>query len=180
MLEIEQIESVVDQMKAEKLSNYVIAGLDSYLLTNGVVRLFENSRDHQDQITPHSHRFDFTCLVLSGHVTNRVWEECDEDEGDFFQQSDLMYEGEVGKYKARPNGRGWWRYDDYTYDVGEVYTMKAEQVHSIQFSRGAKVLFFEGADKSNVSTIIEPVVNDEVITTCKNRSYMFQKEQADD
>lgn len=173
---MEQIIEILNTMKSSRVSNYVIAGLDSYLVDKGTVRLFENSRNHQDQITPHSHRFDFTCLVLSGEVTNRIWKECDADEGDFFQTSKLTYKGEIGAHSLMWGGRGFWRYKDSHYETGECYSMKAEQVHSIQFSKGAKVLFFEGPEKSKKSMIIEPIVNDEIIKTYKKLDYMFKVE----
>lgn len=168
--------AVVDKMKSHRISNYVIAGLDSYLLgeERGMVRLFENSRDHQDSITPHSHRFNFTCLVIAGRVTNRIWEECNEEEGDFFESSRLDYSGEVGSHIKTPEGRGWWKCEDHYYGTGETYSMDADQVHSIKFSRGAKVIFFQEEDMLKSSLIIEPVVNGEVVQTYKKLDYMFK------
>lgn len=58
--------------------NYVIPGLTSSLIgeqsPHGSVRVFQCLRDHQEVITPHSHRFDLTCIVLRGSVMNRIWE----------------------------------------------------------------------------------------------------------
>ena len=67
MKNLNKLIEILQDMKTSKVANYVIAGLDSYMLENGNIRMFENSRKHQDMITPHSHRFDFVCLVLSGH-----------------------------------------------------------------------------------------------------------------
>lgn len=173
---MQELIEIVEKMKQSRVMNYVVAGLDSYLLSGGVVRLFECSRDHQDQITPHSHRFDFACLVLAGTVTNRIWEECTESEGDFFQSSKLTYKGDIGKHSVARGGRNWWRYTDWHYSAGDCYSMTADQVHSIQFSRGAKVLFLEGPQYSNTSLIIEPVVHGKVIPTYQKREYMFQRD----
>lgn len=173
------IKRIVGEMKSDKLSNYIIAGLDSYLLNNGRVRLFECSRDHQDVVTPHSHRFDFVCLVLSGVVTNRVWTECGEHKafgGDFFESSTLTYKGKVGNYAIKAEGRGFWTYTDRRYGEGETYSMTADQVHSIRFSRGAVVLFFEGPTISDNSMMIEPVVNGVKIPTHVTSYYMFLTE----
>ena len=167
----------LDQMKSSPIRNYVIAGLDSFLISNGKVRYFENSRQHQDSITPHSHRFDFSCIVLAGSVRNRVWSECRESEGDFFQSSTLKYAGEVGEHSVTPEGRGFWKYKETIYDVGDCYSMDSSEVHSIIFSRGAKVLFFEGENKSNESVIIEPVVRGEVIRTYQKLEYMFKRDE---
>jgi len=61
----------LEKMRSDTVENYVIAGLDSHLLNNGCVRLFTNERDHQDSITPHSHRFDFMgAEVFGGNRTS--------------------------------------------------------------------------------------------------------------
>lgn len=171
---MKQLIDLLEEMKGSEISNYVIAGLSSFKVEKGMVRLFENERDHQDQITPHSHRFDFTCLVLQGHVINKIWTECREDEGDFFQVSSLRYSGEIGKHSVSAEGRSYWKYKSETYWEGECYSMTSDELHSIEFSRGAKVLFFEGEEKSTESLIIEPAVNGEVINTYKKLGYMFK------
>lgn len=170
---MKELIGILNEMKSDRIANYVIAGLDSHLLENGKIRLFENSRDHQDSITPHSHRFDFSCLVIRGSVLNRVWSECDEDSGDYFQSSTLDYSGEIGDHEVTAEGR--WRYDycDTCYMEGDVYSMKSDEIHSIQFSKAAIVLFFEGPQKSSASKIIEPVVNGVLIPTYEKKSYMF-------
>lgn len=167
--------NTLQDMKQDKVSNYVIAGLDSYLISNGNVRLFENSRNHQDQITPHSHRFNFACLVLEGSVINRVWSETLESEGDLFESTTLRYSGEIGNHEKSRDGRAFYTYFDVKYNKGDCYAMSAQQIHSIQFSKGAKVLFLEGPQVSDTSIIIEPVVNGKVINTYENKSYMFIK-----
>lgn len=171
-----KIRDSVQEMKNSCLQNYVIAGLDSYLVGGegfGKVRLFENARDHQDSITPHSHRFDFTCLVLKGTVTNRVWTECKEEHGDQFAVSTLKYTGEVGVHEKKLDELSFWRYDDFAYSAGHIYSMKHDEVHSIIFGKGCQVLFFEGPDKSDESIILEPYVNNTLIPTYRKESYMF-------
>lgn len=172
----ESLVSVIRQMQSDIVRNYVIAGLDSSLLNKGKVRLFECGRNHQDSITPHSHRFDFACLVLRGSVVNRIWKEPsfeDEDGGDFFEESTLTYEGEIGEHKKRRKGRNYYSYSERRYEAGETYSMQAEQIHSISFSKGALVLFFEGPQSCTTSMIIEPVVDGVVIPTYEKRDYMF-------
>tara|TARA_R110002096_G_scaffold92501_2_gene209107 strand:+ start:303 stop:830 length:528 start_codon:yes stop_codon:yes gene_type:complete len=175
---MKKILEMIQQMQTSKVSNYVIAGLDSYLLENGNVRVFKNSRNHQDQITPHSHRFDFACLVLQGHVVNKIWSECSELEGDFFESSKLTYSGEIGVHSKSRDGRCWYKSTSKKYSVGEVYSMKAEELHSIDFGKDSVVLFFEGAQELNESYIIEPVVNGVVIPTYEKKSYMFIKDES--
>lgn len=175
MRNLNKLIEILQDMKTSRVANYVIAGLDSYMLEAGNIRMFENSRNHQDQITPHSHRFDFVCLVLSGHVINKIWTECSEEEGDFFQSSMLDYSGEIGEHSKVKEGRAYYSFKDTLYLRGECYSMKADEIHSIQFSKGAKVLFFEGPEIQKTSLIIEPVVTGEVINTYENRDYMFKR-----
>lgn len=167
---------LLEFMKTQTLKNYVIAGLDSSLIQNGCVRYFENSRDHQDFITPHSHRFDFACIVLEGTVANSIWEPTTEEEGDFFQTSFIHYDGKIGDYDRAPDGRNWYKAKTNLYRAGDIYSMTTEQIHSIKFGRGAKVLFFEGPSILDCSLIIEPVVDGEVIKTLETKDYMFKKE----
>jgi len=171
----EPLVNIISSMKSDGVFNYAIAGVDSYLLNNGRVRLFECSRDHQDQITPHSHRFDFACLVLEGHVVNITWHEVDDNNGDFFEESVLTYNGTIGEHKVQKSGRSFYYPTRVKYTKGDTYSMDSDQIHSIQFSRGAKVLFFEGPAFKDTSLIIEPVVNGEKIPTYVKRDYMFIK-----
>ncbi len=176
MKNLDLIVSALEEMKSDSVRNYVIAGLDSHLLQNGKVRLFECSRWHQDQITPHSHRFDFACLVLEGYVQNRIWERTSPSKGDLFQCSELSYEGEIGNYAIKRNDQAHFLSTPEIYNEGECYGMKASEIHSIEFSKGAKVLFFEGPTVSNKSIVLEPVVNGEIIPTFEKRDYMFKKD----
>ena len=176
MEDISKIERAVLDMKSDTISNYIIAGLESSLLNNGKVRLFECSRNQQDSVTPHSHRYSLTCLVLSGEVVNRSWYECSEGFGDFFETSVLTYKGSIGSHSRKPSGRCWYTYSDITYTAGDVYTIDIEDIHSIIFNRGAKVLVFEGEVRSDDSVIIEPVVDGVVIPTYENKDYMFLPE----
>lgn len=175
------VELVLNQMLHSEVGNYVIPGLQSALVGGrgyGCVRLFDNSRRHQEQITPHSHRFDFACLVLEGIVTNRIWRETEnEEEGDLFQASDLIYGGECGgKYLDQQSREvAHWTYTEIDYGRGHWYTMTAEQVHSIDFSRGARVLFFEGPSKSLRTTILEPFVDGKVVPTFEVKPWMFKR-----
>lgn len=169
---------MIHSMKSDRVRNYVLAGLDSYLLNNGTVRLFSSSRDTQDDITPHSHRFDFLCIVLSGQVLNRVWSPRSAhhfESADLFMESRLIYDGEIGRHERFEVGAGWYDYKDSVYTAGEFYSMKAEEIHSIAFSRHTNVLFLEGPTKSPESTILEPIVDGNVIRTYETKPYMFLK-----
>lgn len=170
-------------MAHSPVKNYAIPGLTSSLIGNpgpaGTMRLFQCERDHQETITPHSHRFDFQCWVLRGEVRNRIWTESykGDPNADLFLQSRLACSG-MGRYGTSPIGIASWLYTDTVYEAGDCYAMKAHQIHSIFFSRGAIVLFFEGAKKVHESLILEPVVDGEVVPTFKVEPWMFKREKS--
>jgi hypothetical protein len=171
-------------MAHSPVSNYVIPGLTSYLIggrsERGTVRLFHCSREHQEAITPHSHRFDFQCWVLRGNVRNRLWRRAaaDHPAADQFCVSSLSYKGAMGDYSKEPLGVSRWVHADHCYSTGECYSMKADEVHSIFFSRGAVVLFFEGPSVSDHSIALEPYVDNETIPTMETRPWMFRRKEA--
>lgn len=168
-------------MAHSPVSNYVIPGLTSYLIgersERGTVRLFHCSREHQEAITPHSHRFDFQCVVLRGSVRNRLWHRAAayHQSADLFQASSLVYQGAMGNYTKEPGEIAMWTYADHYYNAGECYSMRADEVHSIYFSRDALVLFFEGPAASDRSIVLEPHVDGEAIPTMETRPWMFQR-----
>ncbi|MCY1166567.1 hypothetical protein D9M73_65090 [compost metagenome] len=165
--------------------NYVIPGLTSYLIgqpsETGTLRFFHNARDHQEAITPHSHRFDFQCLVLKGEVQNRVWTRLPIESmqrGDSYMVSELRYRNGIGKYRKTEQGHSRWAYADSHYGAGDWYSMSADQVHSINFGAGTEVLFFEGPTVSDWSVVLEPYVDGETIPTMKVEPWMFRKDRA--
>jgi hypothetical protein len=160
-------------MRTSTVKNYGLPGVDSSLLGNGLVRIFESSRDQQESITPHSHKFDFSCLVLSGEVVNRTWVK--DSNGDDFYVSELEYQGEIGKYKTTLAGNESYSYSDRRYRTGDWYSMKHDEIHSIWFSKGCRVLFLEGEVKTNKTVIIEPCVSGELLKTFEVRDWMFKR-----
>jgi len=167
---------IIETMLSNQLQNYIVPGLSSFLLENGKVRLFKSTREFQEGITPHSHRFPFSCYVLSGSVVNRLWIESAESSGDFFEETYFIYEGDggPGKFRLEKHGRSFYRYRDQRYEAGDWYSMTDDQIHSIKFSRGAMVLFFEGPSESDRSLMIEPVVDGEKIPTFEVADWMFK------
>jgi hypothetical protein len=171
-------------MAHSPVKNYAIPGLTSSLIGApgplGTVRLFQCEREHQEPITPHSHRFDFQCWVLRGKVRNRIWKKvyASDPNGDLYHRTNLNYGGEIGHYTKEPREVGTWTYSDAEFVAGQCYSMRAHEVHSIFFSRGAVVLFFEGETKVDSSTILEPYVDGEVVPTFKVEPWMFKKKAA--
>ncbi len=173
--------AAIKQMMRGRLRNYIIPGLDSYLLggeEHGVVRLFHSARDYAGPITPHSHRFDFTCVVLEGKVENRIWTQGAPGHGDEFQKSELLYLGTPGKYDHSVVKRDFYVSESVEYHSGEWYSMRSSQIHSIAFSADALVVFFEGPQTTDVSYYIEPVVDGRVIRTLVKEDWMFLEDGA--
>jgi hypothetical protein len=139
-----------------------------------MLRFLECSRDHQENVTPHSHRFDFQCWVLAGEVRNRVWTK-GYSKGDRYSLSVLSYSGECGKYEKATAGNDTYFYTDATYPAGSWYSMRAGEIHSIYFARGTEVLFFEGPSLSDSSVILEPCIDGDTIPTFEVKPWMFQR-----
>lgn len=172
----QHIKTIRDMARAP-VRNYAIPGLTSWIIGgehSGKVRLFECSREHQEPITPHSHRFAFSCLVLNGHVHNKVWTKVAKG-GDEFVESTLFYTGEIGHHTVKRGEAARYTSKVDTYRAGEWYSMEADDVHSIYFSRGASVLFFEGPSVSDRSIILEPFVDGDRVPTFKVEPWMFIK-----
>ena len=171
--------ALIKSMTRSRVRDYVIPGLTSSLIggeDKGMVRLFSQEREHEEPITPHSHRFDFNCLVLSGSVRNRIWTV--DAHGDQYQETVLEHHGTFGDQSRRADvAVNRWVYVEKAYVAGEVYAMRAEQIHSIYFSRGAEVLFFEGPSHSNTSVMLEPVSDGRVIPTFRVDPWMFRREE---
>lgn len=177
----------INKMKHSPLKNYAVPGLTSWLIgdagPNGCVRLFECAREHQECIIPHSHRFDFHCLVLDGSVRNVLWKTrkvaMPDDpfwrDRELCQSSVIFYEGFPGQYKEGAKEVVSVERESLTYKAGDEYGMNAEQIHSIYFSKGARVLFFEGKPKHLGSIVLEPFIDGEVIPTFKVEPWMFKR-----
>lgn len=168
---------VLLEMAHSPVRNYVVPGLTSWLIgkpcEHGTVRLFVSERDQQDGITPHSHRFNLECLVLAGSVRNRIWEPS--EAGDLFFLS-LQEKGRMGGYELQPGSSPVrYGYRDEVHTAGAWYGMRHDEIHSIFFSRGARVLFFEGPDVTETTRILEPAVDGCRIETMRVEPWMFRR-----
>lgn len=180
---LKAITAAIKPMQNNRLGNYIVPGLTSSLIgggTHGKVRLFEAERHTRDTITPHSHRFDFTCVVLTGSVINTLYvanlcgaeEWCISNIGQVCGVNGL--EDYVHRRSTEPT---LWRREPRRYRAGDTYSMTYEEIHSIEFERGTQVLFFEGPPKIGGSTMLEPWVNGRVVPTFKTEDWMFEREQ---
>lgn len=172
---------LIDQLMSvarNKIANYVIPGLNSYLIADngdkGKIRLFHSTRNHFESITPHSHRFDLSCIVIEGEVTNILWDES--STGDEYALNEQTYNGDTGKYKSHKTIEiTRFSHKARRYKEGEIYSMRNNEIHSIYFKRDTRVLFFEGASVSNKSLFIEPIVDGVMIPSMKVEPWMFTK-----
>lgn len=171
--------AILEQMKHSPLRNYAgIPGLTSWMISErgpkGCVRLFECERNHSEHIIPHSHRYDFHCIVLSGTVRNVIYDVSD-SQSDQFVATNLRFE-KTGTYKREDETYVYASMNETTYTAGQSYEMCAHEIHSIYFSKGARVLFFEGPPETNFSKILEPVANGEHIKTFQVEPWMFKSD----
>lgn len=183
---LELIERVM-QLRHSPLHNYIVPGLTSWIVgpapnrcddgQRGCLRLFEMTRRQDTQITPHSHRFDFTCLVLQGKVRNTLFYDGGPASDEYVQRV-VRYTGKPGDYETESEDSMPYRYgsDTKTYYAGDTYSMKTREIHSIEFESGALVLFFEGPTVADTSCMLLPWANGCVIDTSTVQPWMFRKE----
>ena len=166
-------------MRNSPLRNYIVPGLTSWMIMDngdeGKVRMFQCSREQQEFITPHSHRFNFSACVLRGSVENTLWVPVGEG-GDQYAVTTTMYLDEPGKYQSGTQVIHRFITDSITYKEGDWYSMNHTDIHSIKFSRDSVVLFIEGRQISKSTTVLEPWVNDRRIPTMKTEPWMFKRD----
>lgn len=189
MRDLHNLISQLTDMTHSEIRNYVSPGLTSWLVSGktgkyfdkGKVRLFIASLDTREWITPHSHRFDFACLVLRGKVTNIVYTP---DPQPMFNGRSTDYA--VGKLRTLGGGLGAYKFvpgEEPTYYQerreeyveGDCYSMLYQEIHSIQFSRDAMVLFFEGPEQTSETTVLEPWAYGKRVPTFDAKPWMFER-----
>lgn len=163
----------LEALQHSPMRNYILPGLDSHLV-GATTRVFRNTRHSIGMITPHSHRYDFQCLVLRGSVVNTLYRL--NPAGDLYQVTDALYKGRPGQFKTSVNDLRRFSWQATPYGVGSWYGMTHDQIHSISFSDDAVVLFIEGEQVTDSSVYIEPHVGGEVVETMRNEPWMFRRE----
>jgi hypothetical protein len=182
MQNLQDIKASVYTMARSRVANYATPGLNSWLVGGegrGKVRLFKSDRDTREVITPHSHRFNFTCLVLEGEVTNIIFEHVygERPGANAYAMGKLKaVEGGLGHYVYEPGEvERWFIEKATTYKAGDTYKMSYPEIHTIRFGRGACVLFFEEPELTQVSTVLEPWSNGKRVPTFMTHPWMFDK-----
>lgn len=175
---------VLNAMRSNLIPNYIVPGLESYLVgkENCKVRMFQMTRDQEFHVSPHSHRFDFFSIVIRGSVRNHIYVPLlDDPANDWVPPNGFLYQ--VSEYIPAREGRPYQcsaikqaYFERYTikYSEREAYGMRSSQYHSIEFSKDAVVLFFEGPAKHEVSNFLEPVVSGKVIPTFTVPEWMYR------
>jgi len=184
-VECDQIMGVVSQMAdpSTHLENYVLPGLASTLLPKGKLRMFTASRYTEEFINPHSHRFDFACLVLRGQVWNTIYKQTQSltnAANPWTVWEVTPVDGGLGTYKQQLLSKfSFYETQTSCHVAGQAYSMLDKDIHSIRFSRDAVVLFIEGPPRKDHSLVLEPLNGfpDKVNTvpTFKPQPWMFQK-----
>lgn len=181
-MSFQPIIDALDGMKNSRLRNYIAPGLTSYLVGgehHGKVRLFAAERTTLEFITPHSHRFDFTCLVLQGIVYNSIFYP-GTAEHELWCMSTINQvcggDGLLDYVHTREASPGHWYSKTDRWVQGQIYSMTHDQIHSIKFERGTKVLFFEGPQVTKTGRMLEPWVGGRCVPTFKTESWMFRRD----
>lgn len=181
---LEAISRAIKPMLHSRLGNYIVPGVTSHLVGGsqfGKVRLFSAERNARDFVTPHSHRFDFTCLVLAGTVHNTLFMETGSRHGaESWCKSTIDQvcgaDGLLEYTHTRNDKASWYSQETYEYGFGDTYYMPADAIHSIVFGAGTSVLFFEGPQVIAQSLMLEPWVDGKCIPTFKTESWMFERD----
>lgn len=178
----DHLKGILAAMSHSRVRNYATPGLTSHLIGGGAsagkVRMFTCDRDTRDWIAPHSHRYDFVCLVLGGAVLNLTYTEVtyQSSTSNAFCRSTLaLDEGTLTRYVAKSDGlRRHYEEKGTEYREGDFYAMEADDIHSIEFHRNAHILFFEGPEVRETSIVLEPYSDGACVPTFHTPPWMFQ------
>lgn len=169
----------LSEMSHHSVRNYITPGLTSSLLGgdgHGMVRLFTADRDTREWITPHSHRFNFSCIVIRGQVENLMFTP---GAGNKYCPATLRRKGGIGdgyEVVRNPENAASYTETSRTYVAGDTYSLTYTDIHSIRFSKDAVVLFLEGPFVAEETTILEPFSNGSIVETFEMKPWMFQKD----
>jgi hypothetical protein len=177
-------------MRHSSIRNYGVPGLTSYLVggnRHGLVRMFEADMTTLDRITPHSHRYDFTALVVTGKVENvkmvraqSIAEYKNVKANPYWVSFlDMVYDSNSkpipGQYdQVEGYGPVSFREEVEVLRPGDWYSMKHNEIHCIHFQKGTKVLMFETPPIVDRTTILEPFSNGKRVPTFKVEPWMFE------
>lgn len=185
--------SVLRRMKHSSIRNYALPGLTSYLIGNdaghhGMVRMFEADRTTLEVITPHSHRYDFTAYVLHGKVENVTFRRA-QSIAEYSNPKASPYWVSFLEVIADEHGKelpGEYNHlegygpvsffdEGKVYKEGDWYSVKHNEIHSIHFQKGTRVLMFQSPDITHRTTILEPFANGKRVPNFTVAPWMFER-----
>lgn len=182
-----QINKALDAMKHSEVRNYVLPGVSSFLIggdstsnpRNGLVRMFVSERETEEHVVPHSHRFNFTAIVTKGWVENIIYTPDSSGAYEYVVGHQARESKTFGDYKI------WWDTLPLKYTktctrygvvngYGQDYRMEAEQIHTIRFGAGAKLLVLEEPTRLSVTKILAPWAYGRRVPTMQVPDWMFE------
>lgn len=177
------MKEIFDRLKHSPIHNYILPGLTSWVLKpagdgHGMIRMFEASRETQEFITPHSHRYGLHCEVLAGWVENTLWKTSEflgaSANSDEWMLYSLEYGGNPGEYTQTPGPIGRYAKEIRRYASGSSYDLNYSQIHSVRFSRGAVVVITETEQRTDTTQILLPVAYGKAVPTFKVEPWMYK------
>lgn len=166
--------NLINSIKHSKIPNYILPGVDSYLL-HGDIRILESCRDTREFVTPHSHRRNLHCTVIQGEVLNVEYQKTGSPSAATWYCSTLRYLSK-GEYQVIPTPEPETYYETYKrYSAGDSYTLLAQNIHSISFKKGTVLMLQESGEPTPSSVILEPAGSDgQRIPTFHVAPWMFK------
>ena len=176
------MKEVFDKLKYSPIYNYILPGLTSWVLKpagdgHGMIRMFEASRETQEFITPHSHRYGLHCEVLAGWVENTLWKTSEflgASANDEWMLCSLKYDGNPGEYTQTLGPISRYAKEIRRYATGSSYDLNYSQIHSVRFSQGAVVVITETEQRTDTTQILLPVAYGKAVPTFKVEPWMYK------
>lgn len=178
------MKEIFDKLKHSPIHNYILPGLTSWMLKpagdgHGMIRMFESSRETQEFITPHSHRYGLHCEVLAGWAENTLWKDASlvgsTNSSDEWMLCSLKYNGNPGDYTQTVGPIRRFAKETLRYAAGSSYNLNHSQIHTIRFSRDAVVVITETVQQTDTTQILLPVAYGKAVPTFKVEPWMYKR-----
>ena len=146
----------ISNYSVNEIQHYVIPYLTSHKVQSAEILHMEHYQ--HGLVAPHSHRRDLLFVVLEGVVHNELY--ISDDSGPEYLVRKIKYEGHPGKYSSdNEEVRGRFRSVRYSFNAGDRFRMLANEIHSIYFNKGAKLLRVSGPELIATSLQLIPVTD---------------------
>lgn len=161
------------------LKNYIVPGMISIELgpttEGGFARILHMTREQEFWVTAHDHRYNLHCQVITGIVTNYLYELTYHVERAAATHTILKYNKTKhsldetlpifvkGNYKAT------------SYGHGQIYTLVHDVFHSIWMTKGTQVLIVESAQMKDFNHCLVPYVQGKIANTFLWKHWMMEQ-----